>query len=316
MTGELEEFLLHTLEKSMAEDVSFNRKFDCDYGVMVEVTPMIRRIVANNPGPYTFKGTGTYVIGRGKVAVIDPGPDDAVHVDALLTALDGEEITHQLITHTHIDHSPAAKLVKQRTGAKTFGFGPHGAGKYEQGAVVEAGGDKDFVPDVVIKGGDVIEGEGWTVECVHTPGHTSNHLCFHLVEENALFPGDHVMGWSTTVISPPDGDMADYMTSLRMLSKRRDEIYYPTHGGPIGQPQKYVRGVLVHRKMRETQILDCLDKGITVIPDMVQRMYKGLDERLIGAAARSVFSHIIDMADRGVIETSGEISIEAEYSRP
>lgn len=299
----------------MKKDVSFNRKFDCDYGVMVEVTPMIRRIVAHNPGPYTFKGTGTYVIGRGKVAVIDPGPDDQAHVDALLAALEGEEITHQLITHTHRDHSPAARLVRQRTGAKTYGFGPHGAGKYEPGAVVEAGGDKDFAPDVVLKDGDIIKGDGWTFECLHTPGHTSNHLSFHLQEENALFPGDHVMGWSTTVISPPDGDMADYMASLRKLSARRDEVYYPTHGAPISRPQKFVRGILVHRKMRETQILDCLDKEISTIPAMVARMYKGLDDRLIGAAEHSIFSHIIDLAERGVILSDGEIDIAAVYQK-
>ncbi len=276
---------------------------------------MIRRIVANNPGPYTFKGTGTYVVGRGKVAVIDPGPDDPAHVEALLAALEGEEITHQLITHTHIDHSPAAKLVKERTGARTYGYGPHGSGKYAQGVVVEAGGDQDFAPDVILKGGDVIEGAGWTFESVHTPGHTSNHLCYHLREENALFPGDHVMGWSTTVVSPPDGDMADYLASLRMLSERSEEIYYPTHGAPIPKPQKYVRAIGVHRKLRETQILDCLNKGITNIPDIVVQLYKGLDERLIGAARHSVFSHIIDLANRGVITANGEISLAAEYNR-
>jgi glyoxylase-like metal-dependent hydrolase (beta-lactamase superfamily II) len=299
----------------MSKDISFNRKFECDYGVMVEVTPMIRRIVANNPGPYTFKGTGTYVVGRGKVAVIDPGPDDPAHVEALLAALDGEEITHQLITHTHIDHSPAAKLLKARTNASTYGFGPHGFGKYAEGVVVEAGGDQDFVPDFAVKDGDVIEGEGWTFDCVHTPGHTSNHLCFHFREENSLFPGDHVMGWSTTVVSPPDGDMADYMASLRMLSERSDEVYYPTHGAPIHKPQKYVRAIAVHRKLRETQILDCLDKGISTIPKMVSRMYKGLDDRLIWAARHSIFSHVIDLANRGVIVSAEEISIEAEYQR-
>jgi glyoxylase-like metal-dependent hydrolase (beta-lactamase superfamily II) len=299
----------------MTDDVSFNRDFDCEHGVMVEVTPMIRRIVANNPGPFTFKGTGTYVVGHGKVAVIDPGPDDPAHVDALLAALEGEEITHQLITHTHIDHSPAAKLVKERTGALTYGFGPHGSGKYEKGAVVEAGGDQEFVPDEVIIGGDVVEGEGWTFDCVHTPGHTSNHLCFHLREENALFPGDHVMGWSTTVISPPDGDMADYMASLRVLSERDDEIYYPTHGAPIKRPQKYVRGILVHRKMREAQILDCLDRGLCIIPEMVTRMYKGLDPRLTGAAGRSIFSHIIDLTERGVVVSKGVIDMNSEYNR-
>jgi len=299
----------------MTEDIQFNQKFECEYGVMIEVTPLIRRIVANNPGPYTFMGTGTYVVGRGKVAVIDPGPAYPEHVDALLAALDGEEITHQLITHTHIDHSPAAELVKERTGAQTFGFGPHGAGKYAKDAVVEAGGDKDFVPDVALKDSDVIEGDGWTFECVHTPGHTSNHLCYHLRDENALFPGDHVMGWSTTVVSPPDGDMADYMASLQMLAERSDEIYYPTHGGPIKKPQRYVWGILVHRKQRETQILECLDQGVTNILAMVDRMYQDLDPRLTGAAQHSVFSHIIDLAERGIIASDGEISLKAGYRK-
>jgi glyoxylase-like metal-dependent hydrolase (beta-lactamase superfamily II) len=296
-------------------ELAFNRDFECDYGVMVDVTPMIRRIVANNPGPYTFKGTGTYVIGRGKVAVIDPGPNDPIHVEALLAALVDEEITHQLITHTHMDHSPAAKLVKEHTGALTYGFGPHGSGKYAEGVIVEAGGDQNFMPDVKVKGGDVIEGDGWTVNCVHTPGHTSNHLCFHLSEENALFPGDHVMGWSTTVVSPPDGDMAEYMASLRLLSERNDDVYYPTHGAPINKPQKYVRAIIIHRKLRESQILDCLDKGVATIPDMVSRMYQGLDNRLVGAAGHSIFSHIIDLTNRGIIASKDKISLYAEYTR-
>ena len=299
----------------MTEDIQFNQKFECEYGVMIEVTPLIRSIVANNPGPYTFMGTGTYVVGWGKVAVIDPGPAYPEHVDALLAALDGEEITHQLITHTHIDHSPAAELVKERTGAQTFGFGPHGDGKYAKDAVVEAGGDKDFVPDVALKDSDVIEGDGWTFECVHTPGHTSNHLCYHLRDENALFPGDHVMGWSTTVVSPPDGDMADYIASLQMLAERSDGIYYPTHGGPIKKPQRYVWGILVHRKQRETQILECLDQGVINIPAMVDRMYQDLDPRLTGAAQHSVFSHIIDLAERGIIASDGEISLKAGYRK-
>lgn len=296
-------------------NITFNRVFDCEYGVMVEVSPMVRRIVANNPGPYTFKGTGTYVIGKGEVAVIDPGPNDARHVDALLAALGSEKITHQLITHTHIDHSPAAGLLAARTDAMTYGFGPHGSGRHAQGFVVEAGADHDFIPDIEVRDGSVIQGDGWTIDCIHTPGHTSNHLCFYLREENALFPGDHVMGWSTTVVSPPDGDMAKYLASLRMLSKRNDEVYYPTHGAPIYNPQKYVRAIVVHRKLREAQILECLDKKVSTIPEMVIRMYKGLDQRLIVAAQHSIFSHIIDLANRGIIVTNDKISIDSTFAR-
>ena len=296
-------------------NIKFNREFDCEYGVMVQVSPMVRRIVANNPGPFTFKGTGTYIIGHGKVGVIDPGPNDEEHVEAMMVALDGEEITHQLITHTHNDHSPAAKLVKARTGAKTYGFGPHGSGKYGKGFTVEAGGDTDFIPDIALLDGDVIKGENWTINCIHTPGHTSNHLCFHLDQENALFPGDHVMGWSTTVVSPPDGDVFEYMNSLRKLAGRSDRIYYPTHGAPIDSPQRFVRAILVHRKMRESQILDCLDKEIYTIPFMVEQMYKGLDERLIGAAQQSIFAHIIDLSNRGIIKPQDEISIDSEFYR-
>ena len=296
-------------------NIKFNREFDCEYGVMVQVSPMVRRIVANNPGPFTFKGTGTYIIGHGKVGVIDPGPNDEEHVEAMMVALDGEEITHQLITHTHNDHSPAAKLVKARTGAKTYGFGPHGSGKYGKGFTVEAGGDTDFIPDIALLDGDVIKGENWTINCIHTPGHTSNHLCFHLDQENALFPGDHVMGWSTTVVSPPDGDVFEYMNSLRKLAGRSDRIYYPTHGAPIDSPQRFVRAILVHRKMRESQILDCLDKEIYTIPFMVEQMYKDLDERLIGAAQQSIFAHIIDLSNRGIIKPQDEISIDSEFYR-
>ena len=189
--------------KRKRNSIPFNLDFECEYGVMVQLSPLVRRIVANNPGPYTYKGTGTYIVGTGKVAVIDPGPYDRNHVDAMLYALKGEEITHQFITHTHKDHSPAAELVKALTGAKTYGFGPHGSGKYSQGFTVEAGGDMEFIPDITIKDGQLINGGDWTFESIHTPGHTSNHVCFHLVEENVLFPGDHVMGWSTTVVSPP-----------------------------------------------------------------------------------------------------------------
>ena len=301
--------------KKKNADIRFDLDFECEYGVMVQVSPMIRRIVANNPGPYTFKGTGTYIIGSGKVAVIDPGPMDEDHVDALMTALEGEEITHQLITHTHSDHSPAAKLIKARTGTKTYGFGPHGSGVHSKGLIVETGGDMQFVPDIDLIDGDVIKGDNWTVNCIHTPGHTSNHVCFHLAEENVLFSGDHVMGWSTTVVSPPDGNMSEYINSLRKLAERNDRIYYPTHGAPIERPQKFVRAITIHRKMRESQILDCIDKEILTISLMVEKMYKRLDHRLLGAAQRSIFAHIIDLSNRGIIKSEEGISISSAYSR-
>jgi len=297
----------------MAEKIRFNTEFEVSYGAVETVSPLIRRVVAKNPGPFTFKGTGTYILGHGNVAVIDAGPDMVDHVDAILAATTGETITHQLITHTHIDHSPASRLLKDRTGADIYGYGPHGSGRYEQGQSVEAGGDKDFVEDVSLRDGDVVEGDGWSVECLHTPGHTSNHLCFHLREENALFSGDHVMGWSTTIISPPDGEMSEYLKSLERLCEREEEIYYPTHGAPIQRPQRFVRGLVVHRRMRENQIVNCLEKGISTISEMVKVMYVGLDERLIPAAQRSVFAHVIDMTERGKLSCDGEIRLDGEY---
>ena len=301
--------------RSSKSQMKFDRRFECEYGQIAEVSPLIRRIVANNPGPYTFKGTGTYIIGRGEVAVIDPGPDDKSHVEALLGSLKGEQITHQIVTHTHLDHSPATRYVAEQTGAKTYAFGPHGLGKIATEFKVEAGGDMDFSPDFAVKDGEIITGNGWSIECVHTPGHTSNHLCLSLIEEEALFTGDHVMGWSTTVISPPDGDMSDYILSLKKLLIRKDKIYYPTHGGAILEPQKYVRAIIIHRKLRENQILDCISKEINNIPDMVSRMYEGLDQRLIKAAQHSILSHMIDLVNRDIIHANGSVNIDAEYEK-
>jgi glyoxylase-like metal-dependent hydrolase (beta-lactamase superfamily II) len=296
-------------------DLRFDRDFECTYGAIADVAPGIRRIVARNPGKFTFTGTGTYIIGKGQVAVIDAGPDIPEHIDALLAALDGEEITHQLITHTHIDHSPAAAAVKERTGAPTYGFGPHGAGRFDPGKAVEAGGDMDFAPDNQVRDGDILEAGGFTFECVHTPGHTSNHICYALSEAKALFTGDHVMGWSTTVVSPPDGDMAAYMDSLELLLARDDAIYYPTHAGPIADPHPYVRALIKHRQEREIQIIDCLGRGVRRIADMVGDMYADLDPALIPAARRSVFAHIIAMAERGEIACDGDLEAGAEFRK-
>ena len=203
----------------MSEDLSLNTSFECVYGKVEQVSPLIRRIVAPNPGPFTFKGTGTYILGVGEVAIIDPGPSIEKHVDSILEGLKGEKITHQLITHTHVDHSPASAQISNLTGAPTYAFGPHGLGLLNDTEKVEEGGDFEFIPDNLVFDGEILEGTGWTVECVHTPGHTSNHICYFLMQENALFSGDHVMGWSTTVISHPDGDMGAYIDSLEKLLK-------------------------------------------------------------------------------------------------
>jgi glyoxylase-like metal-dependent hydrolase (beta-lactamase superfamily II) len=275
-----------------------DRDFTFSYGHMETVSPLIRRIVAENPGPFTFMGTGTYVVGHGKVAVIDPGPLLAAHIDALSNALAGETITHILVTHTHADHSPAAAPLKAATGAPTLGFGPHGA----VGDTGEAGADLAFVPDIVLADGDVIEGEGWRLEALHTPGHASNHLCFALPQERVLFSGDQVMGWSTTVIAPPDGDMAAYMRSLDQLSRRHDAIYFPTHGGPIRDPRAHLAELIAHRRARRAAVLAALSATLLLTPaDLVKQIYTGLDPWLVPAAAESVRAHLIELAESGLV---------------
>jgi glyoxylase-like metal-dependent hydrolase (beta-lactamase superfamily II) len=298
----------------MAVEIPFRRDFSFEYGRLEPVAPGIRRIVARNPSAFTFKGTGSYVIGQGEVAVIDPGPDLAEHVDALLAGLAGEHVTHILVTHTHRDHSPAAQALKEATGAPTWGFGPHAGGKRGE-AAVEEGGDWDFVPDVVVHDGDAIAGHGWRFEAVHTPGHTSNHLCFALPEHGILFSGDHVMGWSTSVIAPPDGDMAAYMASLDKLLGRRDAVYWPTHGPAITEPHAHVRAFVAHRREREAGILDCLAVGIGEIDGIVERLYVGLQPGLRRAAGRSVLAHLIDLVGRGLVACDGPPGIDSQYRR-
>jgi len=298
----------------MAVEIPFRREFSFEYGRLERVAPGIRRIVARNPGPFTFRGTGTYVVGDGEVAVIDPGPDLDEHVAALLAGLAGEQITHILITHTHRDHSPAAAAVKAASGATTWGFGPHAGGRRGDPAV-EEGGDWDFAPDVRVRDGDSIAGKGWRFEAVHTPGHTSNHLCFALPESGVLFSGDHVMGWSTSVIAPPDGDMSAYMASLDKLLGRRDAVYWPTHGPAIPEPQDHVRAFIAHRREREAGILECLDAGAERVEAIVDKLYLGLEPGLRRAAGRSVHAHLLDLAARGIVDSDGPATIEARYRR-
>jgi glyoxylase-like metal-dependent hydrolase (beta-lactamase superfamily II) len=284
--------------------IPFLREFEPHYGEEVRVTPLISRVVANNPGPFTFKGTGVYIVGGNDVAVIDPGPDMPEHVEALKRALTGRRVTHILVTHCHSDHSPAAKPLKEWSGATTYGFGPHGSG-LDDGPKVEAGGDMDFVPDVRVKDGDVIAGNGFTFEGVHTPGHTSNHMCYALKEEQALFTGDHIMGWSTTVVTPPDGDMAAYIASVKKLEARSDRVLYPTHGAPVSDPKPFLAAYREHRYDRENQVLAAIADGRDTIPKMVERMYAEVNKGLWPAASRSVLAHLIKLEKEGRVAQDG-----------
>ncbi len=278
------------------------------WGHLTARTPLVRRLLAKNPSPFTYTGTGTFVVGHGTVAVIDPGPADPAHLQALLAGLAGETVSHIVITHTHLDHSPAAPALQAATGARITGCAPLVLS--DDGPRADAGFDASYVPDRVMAEGESIsggEGNGaWTLTAVATPGHTSNHLCYALAQEKALFTGDHVMGWSTTVVAPPDGDMAVYMASLRKLLDRDDAVYHPTHGEPVTDPQRFVRGLITHRKQRENQILKLLGQGSHTIPAMVAVMYAAIDKRLHGAAGRSVLAHLIDLEQRGIVRHQHE----------
>ena len=272
---------------------------DLPTGLLMRLSPLVGRILAPNPSPFTYTGTQTYLVGTDDLAVIDPGPNDPAHLAALEAAIAGHPVAAILCTHTHRDHSPAARPLSERTGAPTIGCAP--LTLTDSGPRADAAFDADYRPDRILADGEIMVGKGWTLQAVATPGHTSNHLCFALPEEAALFTGDHVMGWSTSVISPPDGDMADYMRSMQRLADRDDAVYYPAHGDPVDNPRRLVRGMMGHRKQREGQILRFLDRnGPSSVPDMVAEMYKGLDPRLHGAAGRSVLAHLIDLDGRGI----------------
>ena len=275
------------------------------YTLAEPVDPLVRRVLARNPSPFTFTGTQSYIVGNGaEVAVIDPGPDEAEHLDALVEAIGTARVVAICCTHTHRDHSPAAAPLAARTGAPIIGCAPLTLD--DTGPRSDAAFDPSYRPDRVLADGESIAGNGWTLVAIATPGHTSNHLCFALPESGALFTGDHVMGWSTSVVSPPDGDMTDYMLSLQKLQERDDRIYYPAHGPAVDKPRQLVRGMMGHRRSREKQILRQIGEGHTQIGAMVPRMYKGVDERLWPAAGRSVHAHLIDLARRGLVQNTGE----------
>jgi glyoxylase-like metal-dependent hydrolase (beta-lactamase superfamily II) len=268
-------------------------------------------VIANNPGPFTYVGTGTYLVGHGEVAVIDPGPDLSEHLEAILAATAGERITHILVTHHHSDHSPLSRPLAAISGATIHGRAV--AETPREGAIkLEAGYDA-FVPDVPVATGDVVTGPGWTLEALHTPGHTSNHICYALKEENALFSGDHIMGWSTTVITPPDGDMGDYLASLQAVRERNFATLWPTHGAPITDPDPFIEAYAAHRLDRERQIMDRLAAGDETIKAMVPVIYAAVDPRLHGAAAHSVLAHMIELLKSGRVVSEGPPGLESHY---
>jgi glyoxylase-like metal-dependent hydrolase (beta-lactamase superfamily II) len=303
--------------------IPYVRDLDVHYGRAEQVSPLIRRVVAENPSKFTYLGTGTYIVGHGDVAVIDSGPRLDAHIDALVAALEpGERVTHLLVTHTHTDHSPATSAMKERTGAPSYGFGPHGAvppddptdrivfgdaeadgdptkEKTPAEKELREGADTDFTPDVQLRHGDVVSGGGWTLEAVHTPGHTSNHLCFALHEERALFSGDHIMGWSTTVITPPDGHLGAYLTSLQLVLDRGDDVLWPTHGPPITDPPTLVRSYLAHRQDRTDQIVAVLTDGPAGLTDIVPHVYRDVPKTLWLPAAMSTHAHLLHLVDEG-----------------
>jgi len=296
----------------MTIPIPFVRDMALRYGEVVEMSPLVRQVLARNPSPFTFHGTGTYIVGRGEVAVIDPGPDLPEHVNALTRALESETVTAILITHTHRDHSPAAAALAQATRAPTYGFGPHGTRRAMP--PVEEGADYAFAPDVRLTEGGEVTGRGWTLHALHTPGHTSNHLCFALPQENALFPGDHVMGWSTTVISPPDGDMRTYLDSLERLLERNDAVFYPTHGPPVHDPKPYIRALIAHRREREEAILACLERGVARIPDIVRAIYTGTPVHMHETAGCSVLAHLVHLVELGRVDCEGPLEVDGRFA--
>ena len=287
--------------------IPYVRDIEIEYGRCDELSPLIRRVTANNPGPFTFQGTGTYIVGRGEVAVIDPGPDDLVHLQAILDAVAGETVTHILITHHHADHSPLAGALKAATGAPIYGCAVAGHEVEDSGEVkMEAGHDHDFAPDVSLCGGGEVKGKGWTMQAIPTPGHTSNHICYALAEENCLFSGDHIMGWSTTVITPPDGDMTDYLASLDTIRARNFDTLWPTHGAPIRKVDDFIAAYIAHRHQRIDQITTALKTGPARIRDLVPRLYADVDAKLHPAAARSMEAAMIHLVREGRIFAEAE----------
>ncbi|HEX4767460.1 MAG TPA: MBL fold metallo-hydrolase [Lichenihabitans sp.] len=292
----------------------FDRSISARAEELQRVSPGIRRLIANNGGPFTFTGTCSYIVGRGEVAVIDPGPNDPSHLHALLDAVAGETVRHILVTHTHRDHSPGAAALREATGAEIVGCRPRRpAAGHEAHPHLDAGFDRAYAPDRILGEGDGVEGPAYRLFAVETPGHTSDHLAFGFPAEGALFSGDHVMAWSTTVVVPPDGSMRAYMASLRKLIGRDDTIYWPGHGGPVRQPRTFVNALLVHRQWREAAILRCLAAGDATVATIVGRIYRDLAPALRGGASQSVLAHLVDLVDAGRVVVDGPPTLRAHY---
>ncbi|TWG94776.1 glyoxylase-like metal-dependent hydrolase (beta-lactamase superfamily II) [Mesorhizobium sp. J18] len=296
--------------------IEFDTHFEPAYGMAVEVAPGVRRMTANNPSPFTFHGTNTYLVGRETLAVIDPGPEDEAHYIALMKAIGGRPVSHIFVSHTHRDHSPLAARLKAETGAPVLAEGPHKAARpLRIGEInpLDASADLDFHPDVALADNELTEGDGWALRAIHTPGHTANHLVFALEGTGILFSADHVMAWATSIVAPPDGAMSDYMASLDRLLERQDRLLLPGHGGPVANPQPFMRGLRTHRKMRERAILERLKAGDRTIPEMVRAIYRDTDPRLHGAAGLSVLAHLEDLVARGRVQAEGQPSIDGIF---
>lgn len=294
----------------------FDTSFQPAYGEAVQVAPDVRRITAPNPSPFTFHGTNSYLVGRDTLAVIDPGPDDDSHLQALLGAIEGRPVSHIFVSHTHRDHSPLAARLKAETGAVVVAEGPHRSARplrIGETNPLDASADIEFMPDLSMADGSIIEGDGWSIRGVFTPGHTANHLAFSHEGQRILFSADHVMAWATTIVAPPDGAMADYMASLDLLMLRDDRLFLPGHGGPLNAPHSFMRGLKAHRKMRERAVLERIRKGDRTIRDMVAAIYRDTDPRLHGAAGLSVLAHLEDLVTRGAVSTDGSPSIDGIY---
>lgn len=299
-----------------AERLDFDLAFEPAHGSAVPVADLVRRVTVNNPSPFTFHGTNSYIVGKDTVAVIDPGPQDEAHFQALMAALEGRRVSHIMVSHTHKDHSPLSRRLREATGAAIVAEGPHRAARPlhegETNPFAESS-DTDFTPDITLRDGEAIEGDGWRLSAILTPGHAANHAAFALEGTGIVFTGDHVMAWATSIVAPPDGAMGDYMASLDRLLERDDRLYLPGHGGSVRQPASFVRALRTHRRMRERAVLERIRSGDRFIADMVKVIYASTDLRLHGAAALSVLAHLEDLVEKGAIATDGPPRLTGEY---